>query len=79
MVEIVKLTTEQREALNKLWWVYGNGGEKSTMGNHKFIQWILEHGEYNPEPLYFSRVEGGRMTGECRMAVDTVLGRVIPD
>lgn len=41
------LTADQRKKLEALWFIYGNGGKKATLGNHKFIQGLLEHGENN--------------------------------
>lgn len=41
----MKLNNEQRRELEKLWFVYGNGGRKSTHANHRFVQCLLEHGE----------------------------------
>ena len=61
------LTEYQKEELNNLWFVYGNGGKKSTMKDHKFIQGFLEYGEdlrnfYNPSL-------------ECKNEVDKILNR----
>ncbi|KKM21871.1 hypothetical protein LCGC14_1266310 [marine sediment metagenome] len=41
---MIKLTPEQRDHLENLWFIYGNHGKKFTMSNHKFIQHFLEHG-----------------------------------
>ena len=46
----IVLTEVQRKALNKLWFLYGNHGKKSTHSNHRFIQNILQHGEDDREP-----------------------------
>jgi len=40
----VELTESQRERLERLWFVYGNHGPKTTAGNHQFVQGLLEHG-----------------------------------
>lgn len=40
----VTLTDAQRERLERLWFVYGNYGPKTTPGNHQFIQCLPEHG-----------------------------------
>lgn len=40
----INLTPSQRHSLDDLWFIWGNGGSKHTMSNHKFIQRILEHG-----------------------------------
>lgn len=41
----IELTEDQREELEKLWWVYGNSGKKCTLQNHKLIQGFLHYGE----------------------------------
>lgn len=53
-----------RERLIDLWFIYGNRGTKHTKGNHKFIQSILEHGEYRPDY---------QPTDECKEAVDELV------
>jgi hypothetical protein len=45
MCEPIILSKEQRDKLNKLWFIYGNHGKKCTFHNHKFIQSLLERGE----------------------------------
>jgi len=40
----VDLTPEQRRAMEKLWFVYGNRGPKTTRIRHRFIQCFLEEG-----------------------------------
>lgn len=47
----VTIDNDQRKEIERLWFIYGNGGEKSNFAQHKFIQWILEQGEYSPELL----------------------------
>lgn len=42
---LVHLTNSQREALEDIWFIYGNNGPKSTRPQHKFIQAILEVGK----------------------------------
>jgi hypothetical protein len=71
----VTLTQEQREKLERLWFVYGNHGPKMTKGNHSFIQGLLERGQ-DERPLK----QGGWMpTKECEQAVDRLLaGREEP-
>lgn len=41
----IKLTESQKERFGKIWFVYGNGGSKHTMGNHKLIQGFYQYGE----------------------------------
>lgn len=65
----VKLTGEQRERLERLWFIYGNHGPKTTPGNHAFIQGLLEQGE-DIRPL---RQRGYIPTEECEQAVDAIL------
>ena len=60
------VTDEQRRQLERLWFVYGNYGPRTTPGNHQFIQGFLERGQDERD---FNRV-----TEECLAAVDAVLG-----
>ncbi len=51
----IKLTQAHRQALEKLWFVYGNNGPKHTRANHRFVQCFLENGEdrrgmFKPSP-----------------------------
>ena len=69
----VKLTESQRERLERLWFVYGNHGPKTTPGNHQFIQGLLEHG-LDFRPLLTKRsAKRDRPTEECEAAVETIL------
>jgi hypothetical protein len=45
MSKKIELTGKQRKSLNKLWWIYGNDGTKSTLWNHKLIQGFIEYNE----------------------------------
>ncbi len=65
----VTLTHEQREKLERLWFIYGNHGPKMTKGNHSFIQGLLERGR-DERPL---KQQGWMPTAECERAVDRVL------
>lgn len=71
----MKLTDEQRKALEDLWFVYGNGGSKHTWGNHKFIQNILDRGDdFRKDFRKKGRIpEWKPLTKECEQAVDAVL------
>jgi hypothetical protein len=62
----VELTDGQRARLERLWFVYGNHGPKTTPDNHGFIQGFLERGS-DERDFY-------RPTAECLAAVDAVLG-----
>ena len=69
----VKLSESQRERLERLWFVYGNHGPKTTPGNHQFIQGLLEHG-LDLRPLLTKRTaKRDRPTGECEASVETIL------
>jgi hypothetical protein len=43
----MKITTNQRKQLEDLWFIFGNQGKKHTHEGHRFIQNILERGEYD--------------------------------
>lgn len=60
----IELSADQRKQLEDLWFIYGNGGRKSNLSNHKFIQGLLEYKSLH----YFPGI-----TNECRDAV----GRVV--
>jgi len=69
----VTLTGPQRERLERLWFVYGNYGSKTTPGNHQFIQCLLEHG-IDIRPLQTKRTAKRDLpTRECMAAVEKVL------
>jgi hypothetical protein len=69
----VVLTEWQRERLERLWFVYGNRGSKTTPGNHQFIQCLLEHG-LDLRPLQTKRTAKRDVpTDECVAAVERVL------
>lgn len=63
----VEVTDEQRRRLERLWFIYGNHGPKTTPGNHSFIQGFLEHGQD------LRHLRGWRPTAECMAAVDAVM------
>jgi hypothetical protein len=73
----MNISPEQKKALEHLWFIFGNYGPKCTMGNHKFIQGILERGEDDRE---FYRHQGRvasvkPLTKECEDAVDEILNK----
>ncbi len=69
----VTLTDAQRERLERLWFIYGNYGRKTTPGNHQFIQGLLEHG-LDLRPLQTKRTaKKDKPTEECEAAVEAVL------
>jgi len=69
----VTLTDSQRERLERLWFVYGNYGPKTTPGNHQFIQGLLEYG-LDLRPLQTKRTaKRDKPTEECESAVEAVI------
>ena len=81
---MMQITDEQREKLEALWDIYGNEGEKYTIGNHKLIQKVLfdEEAEFDAILSYYSEIFGGGsgggpfkdITEECLTQVKAVLG-----
>jgi hypothetical protein len=71
--EPVTLSDGQRERLERLWFVYGNYGPKTSPGNHQFIQGLLEHG-LDLRPLQTKQTaKRDRPTEECEAAVEAIL------
>jgi hypothetical protein len=69
----VAVTDAQRERLERLWFIYGNHGPKTTPGNHQFIQGLLEHG-LDLRPLQTKRTAKRDIpTDECAAAVEAVM------
>jgi len=69
----VTLTAEQRARLERLWFIYGNYGPKSTPGNHSFIQRLIENG-IDERPLNTKRTPRSQIpTPECEACVDKIL------
>jgi hypothetical protein len=69
----VMLTAEQRTRLERLWFIYGNYGPKSTPGNHSFIQRLIENG-IDERPLNTKRTPKSQIpTPECEACVDKIL------
>jgi hypothetical protein len=69
----VTLTAEQRIRLERLWFIYGNYGPKSTPGNHSFIQRLIENG-IDERPLNNKRTPKSQIpTPECEACVDKIL------
>jgi hypothetical protein len=67
------LTAEQRTRLERLWFIYGNYGPKSTPGNHSFIQRLIENG-IDERPLNTKRTPKSQIpTPECEASVDKIL------
>lgn len=76
-MEKIEITQEQRRKLERLWMYYGNQGPKTTYGNHRFIQGILERGEYGADHYKAnSRHKSYEpLTDECQEKVDQVLNK----
>jgi hypothetical protein len=69
----VTLTHGQRDALERLWFYYGNYGQKATPGNHSFIQRLIENG-IDERPLNHRRTPKSQIpTPECEAAVEKIL------
>jgi len=69
----VTLTAEQRARLERLWFIYGNYGPKSTPGNHSFIQRLIENG-IDERPLNHKRTPKSQIPPpECEACVDKIL------
>lgn len=90
MIEInlakpIDLNEEQKKALEKLWFIYGNSGPKATKGNHGYIQGFIQYnedrkefylqGEKNMQKRGLSEelINKMKLTEECIEAVDKVL------
>ena len=84
----MELTEEQKEIFKKAWlYVYGNGGHKSTMLNHKLLQGFAQYEEDRREPYRkaesnmreryteseFDRLKNQLPTQECFQFCDLVL------
>jgi len=75
----VTLTAEQRTRLERLWFIYGNYGPKSTPGNHSFIQRLIENG-IDERPLNTKRTPKSQIpTPECEACVDKILSEPEPE
>ena len=69
----VVLTVNQKSELERIWFIYGNGGAKHTLGNHKFIQCLLEIQE-DHRKLYVNGTSVlNKLTSECQIEVDKIL------
>jgi hypothetical protein len=69
----VTLTAGQRARLERLWFIYGNYGPKSTPGNHSFIQRLIENG-IDERPLNHKRTPKSQLPApECEAFVDKIL------
>jgi len=87
MKQKIELTPIQIGRLQVLWFVYGNGGRKSTKGNHSYIQGFIEFGEDRKEfyldgvknmrenGLSEEKIKSYELTTECINAVETILNQ----
>lgn len=73
----VVLTDTQKKELERLWFIYGNGHKKYTLGNHKFIQNLLESNEDN-RVFYGAKYCPilNALTSECVIMVDEILDKL---
>lgn len=69
----VVITEAQKAELQKLWFIYGNNGAKSTLGNHRFIQNLIESCEDYRKLYVNGNSVLNKLTSECILAVDKVL------
>ncbi len=72
----VVLTINQKSELERLWFIYGNGGKKHTLGNHKFIQCLLESNEDYRKLYVKSPAVLYKLTSECQIEVDKILDKL---
>lgn len=71
----IALTQDQIKQLGILWFIYGNNGEKSTKGNHSYIQGFLENGE-DRRQFYLDGIENMKKRSIC---LDTIRQMAITD
>lgn len=69
----VVLTDQQKAELNRLWFIYGNGHKKHTLGNHRFIQCLLESNEDNRKFFVNTASVMNRLSAECIIEVDKII------
>lgn len=69
----VVLTSEQKSELEKLWFIYGNGHQKHTLGNHKFIQNLIENNDYHSKFYLNTTQITNCLSRECLQKVDEIL------
>lgn len=69
------LTSEQRYELQKLWFIYGNYGERHSDAAHGFIQQLLEHGKDCRRFYFGGRVAKQSWQAELLARVDAILTR----
>jgi hypothetical protein len=64
------LTPNQMKQLEKLWFIYGNNGKKSSLRLHKFLQGFIEH---SCDYRNFYRPEADQYGNELLELVDKIL------
>ncbi|HMG82792.1 MAG TPA: hypothetical protein VK559_07135 [Ferruginibacter sp.] len=69
----VVLTDTQKKQLEKLWFIYGNGHKKHTLGNHRFIQRLLECNDDARKLFVNGNSVLNKLTSECQLEVDKIL------
>ena len=77
LIKKISITEKETKDLHFLWMIYGNSGKKHTHGNHRFIQDILERGEFDTESFTSSVYQERKqaITEECYEAVIKILNR----
>lgn len=77
---MINPTKEQIKKLKDLWFVYGNGGPKSTLFNHKYIEGFIEFNEDRKQFYldgYQNLVDMGwdkeALTEECIIDVEKIV------
>lgn len=72
----VVLTEQQKADLTKLWFIFGNGGKKYTLGNHRYIQCLLEDNQdYRKMYVRTSHVIDC-LSAECIIECDKILDKL---
>lgn len=80
----MELSTEQKQAFKKVWFIYGNKGRKCTLLNHKLIQGFLHYnkdrreayieGNKNmKENLDEEQYSRSKLTDECLKVINLIL------
>jgi hypothetical protein len=68
-MNVIQLTKEQVNAFEKLWFIYGNGGIKSTLLNHKLVQGFYQYRE-DRRKLYENAGDNMRERGFSEDKID---------
>lgn len=44
-MDTINLTEKQKKEFERIWFIFGNGGKKCTLFNHKLVQGFYEYNE----------------------------------